>query len=1301
MTEKIARAKVAEYEKLALLALQRIAARKKLPNALSSEKMKKLDTALGDADKVMAFLTSMPKLPGAEEILDAFKDAPEKLGALVNGPFAGDMGLLAALADRGCNRDPDKLLVLASADATDLKLLLGDCGLAAYPEAFAALYQDGCGAAPDGLKKLATNFAKEDDRKKLVGALENGGLGFAPEALAALAKGDDGKLLLKLVQDMGDPAGQKVLQALLADGGMDGQPPGRPGLLADIFRDGLGQDAGKLKSLHTAFCPNPPPAKNDLSQLAGLVRALDGGDDGGAARMKKVLDRVKPRLGPPAPSEGGALKHYGDTINSMGRAAGAPAMAEGTAQRAAAVVADRADPAVERVSVLLAATLDLDRAAEVLGATLGDAAPQLAEIVESASAQAGLAELLSKEAASGDADQEITDATAKATKAVTDAETALLAQGDRAALKDITALGGLIDTLLDQVAVEPDDTTRKAALKAVETGSAAIRTAMTEQAGTALAGAGPAAAATAQLARVAELRKGAGEAELAQLGALQDAVAKAAVAAVGAGADPDKSAAAATKAVEEAFAEDKRKAERDRRDEEAKTAAAEALALCDRIEHATPPISAKELAMASAKAAEAADAGRAACDKTQAKAALDAAKALSEAIAKAGKRASGLSETAAIYGSVEGKKALHAAGNCDQVQALLNASSTGSVMATQAETAAKAARASGLTLAEVERLLAASENDLREAAEQAATAKAAADKGDIPESTDVDAAKDAANKAAEAARKASDTKRKALAALDVTVDSAAYATAITEAREAADKAMALALLASDDVIRKAALGEAQTAMKTVATACDKLATHLAGQALTALEADQASASDTARASLDALRGPADAAKLKTAAANVSLARDAINATGKARLSALVQSDSDVSDARDAAMEAQAKAQVPGAARMAKLEALIAAAAADKAVAQKIGAVFTADIAAIPAKPASNTDPWPGGDPAKAMRKAISSCEAKATAGAKWLESAKAVLDAIRAYEAEFKALGTLSDPGEKQELDALTAKKAAAEDLKKDAVDFQKTHDNSGGLDLRDLFNLLKNWTKWAHQKDKNGARTKAIKNANGFVKAMTAEGLRTSGGASFTPASRDELVRIGATLENDPYTGTPLEAIALGGGEPAHVDMEHICGRHVRESYAYGQKDGGPLPDDQIVGRMLEGKYEGNLTGGDAPDPEENRLIRQGKSDKPNSLLPEGVTKTNMLALGTEVMKELRKAAIAAGKASLKDYVTAAPDTFLTGSIDIDTPLKCKVTYGVNLTGTGEAQLRMLHAKKGDSLMMPDMIAMGKAIGL
>ena len=312
-----------------------------------------------------------------------------------------------------------------------------------------------------------------------------------------------------------------------------------------------------------------------------------------------------------------------------------------------------------------------------------------------------------------------------------------------------------------------------------------------------------------------------------------------------------------------------------------------------------------------------------------------------------------------------------------------------------------------------------------------------------------------------------------------------------------------------------------------------------------------------------------------------------------------------------------------------------------------------------------------------------------------------MLDAIRAYEAEFKALGTLSDPGEKQELDALTAKKAAAEDLKKDAVDFQKTHDNSGGLDLRDLFNLLKNWTKWAHQKDKNDARTKAIKDANGFVKAMTAEGLRTSGGASFTPASRDELVRIGATLENDPYTGTAVEAIALGGGEPAHVDMKHICGRHVRESYAYGQNDGGPLPDDQIVGRMLEGKYEGNLTGGDAPDPEENRLIRQGKSDKPNSLLPEGVTKTNMLALGTEVMKELRKAAIAAGKASLKDYVTAAPDTFLTESIDIDTPLKCKVTYGVNLAGTGEAQLRMLHATGGDSLMMPDMIAMGKAIGL
>ena len=489
-------------------------------------------------------------------------------------------------------------------------------------------------------------------------------------------------------------------------------------------------------------------------------------------------------------------------------------------------------------------------------------------------------------------------------------------------------------------------------------------------------------------------------------------------------------------------------------------------------------------------------------------------------------------------------------------------------------------------------------------------------------------------------------------------------------------------------------------------AATKLAKHLATAAQATLKAQQLTKANAARASVLLVVPPQDDVKTKKAADDILLARDAINSVAQGLMNDLILTDPAVTTLRDAATKAAAEAAVPGGSRMAKIKALQARCAADRKIAEKTGTAFDTASDAVPDTPedpvatlAAALSPWPAPTPDALIRAAIAASEAKMTSGAKWRESAEAILKAIDVYDAEFKARMPLS-PAETTEHTDITDLRTNARNVElAAALAFQQTHDASTGKFLQ-LMDRSKRWTIWSRKKNTvtANAAVDQFKDANGFLNAMSIEGYKNSLGSDFTPIGRDELAKIAATMQNQGYPGPATKSANLGGGGgPVDIDMEHICGRHVREGYEFGDADSGPKPDEQIVGRMVKGMFEGNLPGRNS---EQVRLSQNAGSTKPNSLLPEDVNLGNFEMIAVELMQKVFNAEKTVVNDTLTKVLQALPGQEKADAIDVTGPPACRIKYYMKLSG-GTPKLIMACTDGGDQIMMPDMIGAGKAAGI
>lgn len=162
-----------------------------------------LVSSLGGQDKVDALSEAMPDQPTIAELITAMGGA-EALGTFAEQTLGGNVEAMAVLADKGCKGDAGALAEIAEIFASEpqtLANMLSQGGLTDHPEAFAQIFTEGCGGNADKLLNFCQTFDSKSKRESLRDALDEGGLGQAPAGLGSLAGEDDGKKLLKVVQD--------------------------------------------------------------------------------------------------------------------------------------------------------------------------------------------------------------------------------------------------------------------------------------------------------------------------------------------------------------------------------------------------------------------------------------------------------------------------------------------------------------------------------------------------------------------------------------------------------------------------------------------------------------------------------------------------------------------------------------------------------------------------------------------------------------------------------------------------------------------------------------------------------------------------------------------------------------------------------------------------------------------------------------------------------------------------------------------------------------------------------------------
>lgn len=1293
-----------EREAVKMAAL--IAAQGKLRSDLDADELERLTEAFPSPEAANRFLTGMPAKPGAKAILKAFDD-PAKLTELVDGTLGGDMRALGVLAEKGCGGDAAKLKAFATEfeGNADFKVVFEKGGMAQRPEALAALLDGGCGGSATEFAKIVETFKDPADAAKLEQALGAGGLGQSPEALGALAKGDEGVLLKSVADNFTSDDDLARLSTLLAEGGLDGRAPGRPALLRDVIEDGYGGDPNGLKELYDAFHspPTTVPPVSHMDQFGRMIDAFDGDDGKAGERLESAMATFIHHGA--ADTEEAAKKlrdPFMTSLESMGRANGTPMVTAGAADKAAeaALRVDPPSPAVVAAAMggLLAPGTSTALGPDEVALVLGPLGADLASAPEVLDAQAAQLEGATPP---GSVEEGHSAETRKQTAALNDEKDKLLLPAAGPAMDKVQALQELTAALLARAAREPAGEVRTQAIDAAKAASAAITEALARITAQAMSQSGAAGAAAVQIADIAALRSGASQGEKDALGTLGKAAMTAAAAASAATGVPADTAQAAQDEVDLLDSGD-RAAEATRRNTAATDAASAANDAAKEIAKAPAPVDPALVARVAALAAAAAMAGRAAPDETAAKAAFDAATKAAKAAADAARREAAASAVAAAYENTDAAAALAAGGNCDQAIANLTAAGLGPAAANVAK-AADAARAGAASIVAGAQMQADPEAGNRA---RDAIARETADAADIPKA--IKQNEGAADLAGKAAKAAGDL----LAHMPDT--DAGLLALIEETETKAQEALKLAHLVVDDTIRKRVISQAVTALKHVAAKAAGYAEQQIGPANTELKTKQRTESTQTSASRQALFddyigvGATSTDDGSALAAQVEVLRDSVADTACGMLAEAMLNDPAALSARDDAAKAQAQAAAPGAGRLKRVQAAIALREANEAMADVGFDVATTHLGRLPAAPTGAavtplTTDTHGMKPDVAFRAAAAAFEAANSAAAKWAESARAAREAIRVALSEIDA----SDP----EHGPISALETPADTAIENAVNKQRELDPQTATSLIAQINdRAQKWSKWINDNNHAGnAVAQDVQASYGVIKAQRTE---TKKGSDHVAVTRDELIRCAATVKMDPYgdahgaaypsAATEPCAIALGAGggsEAAKIRKQHICGRHVREAFEFGNtNDGGPKPTDVAAGHMIAAAWEGRPQASLPVGP--NKLLtlrKQSKAQKVNSFLPEEVDKANI----TDVV-ERAMAIVRAGYASQAAFHTAITDPpangFLKSDPTVDIPPPAKLIIGIKLDG-GQPKADMVHGTKV-TMTMPDMMAIGRAIG-
>ncbi len=1296
---------VAKLEREAIRTAALIAAQGALRTDLDADELERLTGAFPSPETAHRFLTGMPDKPGAKAILATFDD-PKQLATLVNGTLGGDMRALGVLAEQGCGGDAGKLKAFATEfeGNADFQVVFDKVGMAKRPEALAALLGGACGGSASELAKIVETFKDPADAAKLEKALGAGGLAQSPEALGALAKGDDGAMLKKVSENFTSDEDLARLSTLLAEGGLDGRAPGRPALLRDVIDKGLGGDPAKLKELHNAFHSDPgvvPPVTH-MDQFGRMIGSFDGDDGKGGERLKSAMDTF---LFHGAADSAAAAKKLRDpfmnTLETMGQANGTPMLTEGAADRAAeaALKAPAPSPAVIAASMVALlepgkkTALTPDGVALLLG-------PIGADLANAPDVLAGAADQVEKATAPTSVEDGHTDDTVKLTGEVKDATDALLAVPKGPKMDKITELETMAGALLSRAGREPAGDARTNAIDAARAAGAAIKTALSRITSQAMGQSGPAGAAALDVANAAALRSGASGPEKKALEDLSQSAMTAAAAAYAAGtAVPAKTAADAQGEI--ALMDSSEQAgETAARNKAADDAAAAATEAAKEIAKAPAPVAPALIARVAALAAAAATAGRAAPDEAKGQAAVDAALLAAEAAAKAARREAASAAVAAAYDNADAAAALAAGGNCDQAIANLTAAGLGPA-ATNVGKAAAASRAGAAAIVAGQQLRADPEagNKARAAAER---------ENDDPTNLakEIKMNEGAAHLAGEAAKASGDL----LSHMDVAdVD---FLTLLEETETKAQEALKLAHMVVDDTVRNRVIAQAGAAMKHVATKASAYATAQIKVANTELKTKQRTSSTQATAARSALlddhiaaSGSATFADDGSAlAARSEALREAVSDTSRGMMADALLNDSDARDMRDKAAKAQALADAPGAGRLKRVEAAIALREANKKMADVGFDLASTHIGNLPPAPSGNaatplTTDTNSMKPEVAFRTAAAAFEAANSAAAKWTESARAAVEAIRVALSEIDT----TDP----EHGAIDGLKALADTEVENAVNKQRELDPQDSSSLIAVLNdLAQRWATWINTKGHDGrADAQDIQSSFAVIKGQRTE---TKKGSDHVSVSRDELIRCAASIKMDPYgvggtnTTEPC-SITVGSGssattENAKIRKQHICGRHVREAFEFGHVDGGPTPTDVAAGHMIAAAFEGKPQASLPTGP--NKLLtlrKQSKAQKVNSFLPEEVTKANVTAVVEKALAAVR--ATYTDQTAFHTAITDPPaNGFLKAKPTVDIPPSATLQIGIKLDG-GQAKADMVHGTKV-TMTMPDMMAIGRAIG-
>ncbi|MFL4472085.1 hypothetical protein ACERZ8_20205 [Tateyamaria armeniaca] len=1329
MTLDAVKKSASALERYAIQVISMIAAQGALRTDLDATELARLTTAFTDPAKANAFLTEMPKNPGAKAILAAF-DNPAELAALVDGTLGGDMRALGLVAAKGCGGDVGKLKDFATTFAgnADFQVVMDKGGMTKRPEALAALLQ-GCGGTASELAKVVDKFKAPGDAAKLEKALGAGGLAQCPDALGALVTGDDGATLKKLADGFTTDDDLTRLNTMLTEGGLDGSASGRPGLLADVIRTGLDDDPTRLKELYDGFHTDPgvAPAVSHLDQFEHMITAFDGEDGKAGERLKSTLEGFVFRDGC---STADAAKRLQDPfmtkLEQMARSNGTPDVTAGAADRsadAAAAGAPRAPDAIGgAMTTLLAAggpgaTLDQGQIALMLG-------PDAAALALSSTGLENRAAALEKTPAAGDADDEYSAQTEVLTGELSTATDALLKAATGVEITAIKALEAQADALMTRAGSEPDDDKRSAAIVAVRAAGQAIDTALARLSSHALSQTAEAGSAAVGIAETLALRSGASDAEKAVLNELAAAAMDGAVAAAAASGTPAETAAAA-KAQVDLLDAGERGAETDRRNAAATAAAAAANEAATEILRAAPPVDPALVARVAALAAAAAAAGQAAPGEPQAKAAFDAAKEASKASAKAAQRAAAASKVAAAYDNPAAAEALAAGGDCDQTHANLVAAGMDAEAVNVAEVAA-AARRSGMALLEVERIL----------TDPAAASKAARDAA-LQGAPDTDGLGVVITAREKDASDAGDAAKLAQEVLNVaSATDANYKDLIDDAEAKAQVALGLAVMVVDEALRKRVVTQATFALKEVHAAAGKYADEQLDGANAALATEQGNQSTLTSASRQTLIddyvgvGATNSMDGSALSAQTEELRAAMCKTANGLLAQELLDSADATEKRNAAAKAQALAAAPGASKLAKVEALVAVRDANEEVSKLATALVDDRIGKVPAVPggvnATELTTAVGGvTPDAALRTAVAAFEAANSAAAKWSESANAVKVAVT------EALSALS--GSHPDTARLNQLNTEADTKVTQALAAQRAIDpDDAGSSISRLNAIASGWTAWINANGHTGvAQAGDIMASSGVATMMTTETKRRS---NHVGAQQDELIRVASGIKFAPYptvasglpSGTnivepcnialppppPPPPGAVGAAPPppapeaATIRKNHICGRHVREAFKFGHVDGGPNPDDVTAGHMIAAAYEGvppwpgEGTGNLPPPGTKLRSLRkQAKAQKVNSFLPEEVNVGNVTQVVEKALSAVR-ANYADTAAFHTAIATAAQPGFLKDTVSVDIPPPADIHIGIKLAGTPAVpKADMVHGTKV-TMTMPDMMAIGRAIG-